>query len=80
MQVRRKGYSKSDIEKQLQAEHDPNSRYAKDAFHSIRDLPPRWTSGGLKNQRLRERGRISRGEYRARRNSFGSWGNRLQKA
>ncbi|MCD6214317.1 MAG: IS200/IS605 family accessory protein TnpB-related protein [Candidatus Desulfofervidus sp.] len=65
-----KGMWKSVIEKQLQEEIGLNSRYIKDAYHSIKDLPPHVTFGGLKNQRLRERGKISKEEYKKRRNSI----------
>jgi len=68
--LRRKGYTKSEIEKILQYEIGLNSRYIKDAYHSVKDLPPHVTFGGLKNQRLREKGKISKEEYHRRRNSI----------
>jgi len=64
------GIQKSFIEKQLQEETGLNSRYIKDAYHSIKDLPPHVTFGGLKNQRLREEGKITAEEYRKRRDSI----------
>jgi len=42
-----------------------NARYAKDAYLSIKDL-----CGGLKNQRLREKEKISEEEFHRRRNSI----------
>jgi hypothetical protein len=66
----RRGYKNSEIEVLLQAEQRLNSRYIKDANLSIKDLPSYWTCGGLKNQRLREKRRVSGEEYRARRNSI----------
>jgi len=68
--LRRKGYTKSEIEKILRDELCLNSRYIKDAYHSVNNLPPHVTFGGLKNQRLREKGKISKEEYHRRRNSI----------
>jgi len=68
--LKRKGYTKSEIEKILQDELCLNSRYIKDAYHSVKDLPPHVTFGGLNNQRLREKGKISKEEYHKRRNSI----------
>jgi len=68
--LRQKGYTKSEIEKILQDELRLNSRYIKDAYHSVKDLPPHVTFGCLKNQRLREKGKISKDEYHRRRNSI----------
>ena len=42
----------------------------KDAYATIENLPPHVTFGGLKNQRLREKGKITREEYKKRRNSI----------
>ena len=42
----------------------------KDAYATIEHLPPHATFGGLKNQRLREKGKITREEYKKRRNSI----------
>ena len=68
--LRRKGYTKSEIEKILRDELCLNSRYIKDAYHSVKDLPPHVTFGGLKNQRLREKWKISKEEFHKRRNSI----------
>ncbi|MCW7074972.1 MAG: hypothetical protein OCU24_03865 [Candidatus Methanospirare jalkutatii] len=68
--LKRKGYTKSEIEKILQDEVGLNARYISDAYHSVKDLPLHVTFGGLKNQRLRERGKISKEEYHRRRNSI----------
>ncbi|MFQ6136488.1 MAG: hypothetical protein ACE5PM_04850 [Candidatus Hydrothermarchaeales archaeon] len=68
--LQRKGAGKAGIESLLQHEQGLNSRYAKDALYSVKDLPSRWTSGGKKNQRLREKDRITREEYTQRRNSL----------
>ena len=68
--LKRKGYTKSEIEQILQYELCLNSRYIKDAYHSVKDLPPHVTFGCLKNQRLRENGKISKEEYHRRRNSI----------
>ena len=68
--LKRKGYTESEIEKILRDELCLNSRYIKDAYHSVKDLPPHVTFGGLKNQRLREKGKISKEEYHRRRNSI----------
>jgi len=68
--LKRNGYTKSKIVKILREEICLNSRYIKDAYHSVKDLPPHVTFGGLKNQRLREKGKISREEYHRRRNSI----------
>ena len=65
-----KGVWKADIEKILQKETGLNSRYVKDAYHSIKDLPPHITFGGKRNQLLRMKGKISKEEYRKRRNSI----------
>ncbi|UYZ40001.1 MAG: hypothetical protein N2V74_07380 [Candidatus Methanospirare jalkutatii] len=68
--MKQKGYMKSEIEKILHEEICLNSRYIKDAYHSVKDLPPHVTFGGLKNQRLREKGKISKEEFHKRRNSI----------
>jgi IS605 OrfB family transposase len=68
--LKQRGAAKGDIEKVLQAQTGLNSRYAKDAFHSVEPLPPHVTFGGKRNQRLRMKGRISAEEYRKRRNSL----------
>jgi len=58
------------IETILQQEIGLNSRYIKDAYYSIKHLPYNTTFGGLKNQRLREQGKITKEEYNKRRNAF----------
>jgi len=68
--LKQKGYMKSEIERILHEEICLNSRYIKDAYHSVKDLPPHVTFGGLKNQRLREKGKISKEEFHRRRNSI----------
>jgi len=68
--LRRKGYTKSEIEKILQDEICLNARYISSAYDSIKSLPPHVTFGGLKNQRLREKGKISKEEFHRRRNSI----------
>jgi len=68
--LKQRGATKAAIERLLQEQLGINSRYAKDAYHSIKDLPAHVTFGGLKLQRLRERGGISAEEYRRRRNSL----------
>jgi len=62
--------SRSEIIKRVQAITGLNSRYVKDAYATIENLPPHVTFGGLKNQRLRERGKITKAEYKKRRNSI----------
>ncbi|MCW7080808.1 MAG: hypothetical protein OCU16_06910 [Candidatus Methanospirare jalkutatii] len=62
--------SRSEIIKRVQELTGLNSRYVKDAYATIEHLPPHATFGGLKNQRLREKGKITREEYKKRRNSI----------
>jgi len=62
--------SKSEIIKRVQASTGLNSRYVKDAYATIENLPAHATFGGLKNQRLREKGKITKEEYKKRRNSI----------
>ena len=62
--------SRSEIIKRVQAITGLNSRYVKDAYATIENLPPHTTFGGLNNQRLREKGKITREEYKKRRNSI----------
>jgi len=62
--------SRSEIIKRVQGLTGLNSRYVKDAYATIENLPPHVTFGGLKNQRLREKGKITREEYKKRRNSI----------
>lgn len=69
--LQQKAVSKSEIEKILQLNHGLNSRHVKDAYYSIKDLPKSHvTFGGIVNQRLREKGKISKIEYRNRRNAL----------
>jgi len=62
--------SRSEIIRRVQELTGLNSRYVKDAYATIENLPPHATFGGLKNQRLREKGKITREEYKKRRNSI----------
>jgi len=62
--------SKSEIIKRVQELTGLNSRYVKDAYATIENLPPHVTFGGLNNQRLREKGKITKAEYKKRRNSI----------
>jgi len=62
--------SRSEIIKRVQAITGLNSRYVKDAYATIENLPPHATFGGLNNQRLREKGKITKEEYKKRRNSI----------
>jgi len=62
--------SKSEIIKKVQELTGLNSRYVKDAYATIENLPPHVTFGGLNNQRLREKGKITKEEYKKRRNSI----------
>jgi len=62
--------SRSEIIKRVQAITGLNSRYVKDAYATIENLPAHVTFGGLKNQRLREKGKITNEEYKKRRNSI----------
>ncbi len=65
----KKGMSKSLIEKKLKEEIGINARYVKDAYLSVKDLPPHTTFGGKKNQKLLEEGKITKQEWHRRRNS-----------
>jgi len=62
--------SRSEIIKRVQASTGLNSRYVKDAYATIENLPAHVTFGGLRNQRLREKGKITNEEYKKRRNSI----------
>ena len=62
--------SKSEIIKRVQELTGLNSRYVKDAYATIENLPAHATFGGLNNQRLREKGKITKEEYKKRRNSI----------
>ncbi len=59
------------IVKCIQQETGLNARYAKDAYYSIKDLPPSGvTFGGKTNQQLRMKHKITKDEYQRRRNSI----------
>ncbi len=62
--------SRSEIIKRVQELTGLNSRYVKDAYATIENLPPHATFGGLNNQRMREKGKITKAEYKKRRNSI----------
>ena len=62
--------SRSEIIRKVQELTGLNSRYVKDAYATIENLPLHVTFGGLNNQRLREKGKITREEYKKRRNSI----------
>jgi len=68
--MKQRGVLEVEIERTLQEQLGLNSRYVKDAYHSIENLPPHVTFGGVKLQRLREEGKISREEFHKRRNSL----------
>jgi IS605 OrfB family transposase len=68
--MKRKCVTTRCIETILQQEIGLNSRYVKDAYYSIKHLPYNTTFGGLKNQRLREKGKITNEEYKKRRNAL----------
>jgi IS605 OrfB family transposase len=65
----KKGISKSEIERKLQEEISINARYVKDAYLSVKDLPPHITFGGKRNQEFLEKGKITKEEWHRRRNS-----------
>ena len=62
--------SRSEIIKRVQAITGLKNRYVKDAYATIENLPSHATFGGLNNQRLREKGKITKEEYKKRRNSI----------
>jgi len=75
--ARRRGYSlkwrslKPDrlaILRQLNREVNIPSRYVTTAYDMVKKLPPHVTFGGKKVQQLRQEGKLTRGEYRLRRN------------
>ena len=68
--LKQKNIPKKHIERDLQTETGLNSRYIKDAYYTIKDLPPHVTFGGLRNQRLREKGKITKEELHYKRNSI----------
>jgi IS605 OrfB family transposase len=68
--MNQKGEDRLEILKQLHRETGLPVRYVYTAYDTIKALPSHVTFGGLKLQRLRETGQISREEYHARRNSM----------
>jgi len=64
-----KGKGKAEIVKILREDTGLNVHYIESAYYSIEDLPPRVVFGGKKNLKLRAEGKISKEEYRKRRNS-----------
>ena len=68
--LKRQGVATPSIETLLQQIIGLNSRYIKDAYYSIKHLPYNTTFGGLKNQRLREKDKITKEEYNKRRNAL----------
>ena len=68
--MKQKGLERLEILKQLHQETGLPVRYVYTAYDTIKALPPHVTFGGLKLQRLRETGRITREEYHVRRNSM----------
>lgn len=47
-----------------------NTRYLRDAYYTIENLPVHVTFGGIKNQRLRENGKLSKDEWEECRNAI----------
>ena len=68
--MKQKGVDRLEILKQLHRETGLPTRYVCTAYDTIKALPSHVTFGGLKLQRLRETGQISREEYHARRNGM----------
>jgi hypothetical protein len=68
--MKQKGVGRLEILKLLRQETGLPSRYVYSAYDTIKGLPPHVAFGGLELQRLRERGRISREEFRLRRNNL----------
>lgn len=68
--MRQKGVERLVIARQLHRETGLSYRYVSTAYDMIKGLPPHITFGGLKLQRLREREKITREEYRRRRNNL----------
>lgn len=66
----RNGTSRLTIISELSRESGIPSRYVEGAYGSISKLPSHVTFGGLSLQRLREGGKISREEYKMRRNNI----------
>ena len=68
--MKQKGVDRLEILKQLHQETGLPTRYVYTAYDTIKALPSHVTFGGLKLQRLRETGQISKEEYHARRNGM----------
>lgn len=68
--MKQKGVGRLDVLKRIRRETGIPSRYVYAAYDTVKGLPPHATFGGLKLQRERERGKISREEYRRRRNNI----------
>jgi len=68
--MKRKGIDRLEIIRILRRETGLHTRYVWTAYEMIKDLPPHVTFGGLRLQKLRERGKITKEEYQKRRNSI----------
>jgi IS605 OrfB family transposase len=68
--MKQKGVGELEILRQLRRETGLPSRYVYSAYDTIKGLPPHVTFGGLELQRLREKGKIPKEEYRLRRNNL----------
>jgi IS605 OrfB family transposase len=65
-----KGVNRLEIIKRLSRDMNLPYRYVDTAYDTVKGLPAHVTFGGLRLQRLRESGKITREEYRERRNSI----------
>jgi IS605 OrfB family transposase len=68
--MKRKGIDRLQIIRDLRKETGLHTRYVWTAYEMVKDLPPHVTFGGKELQRLREEGKISKEEYRLRRNNL----------
>lgn len=68
--MKRKGINRLEIIRRLRKETSLHTRCMWTAYEMIRHLPPHVTFGGLELQRLREKGKITREEYRRSRNAI----------
>jgi IS605 OrfB family transposase len=68
--MKQKGTDRLQIIRKLKEETGLHTRYVWTAYEMVKDLPPHVTFGGLKLQRLREEGKISKEEYHLRRNNL----------
>jgi IS605 OrfB family transposase len=66
--MKQKGIDRLSILRQLNREVRIPARYVSAAYDSIKGLPPHVTFGGKKAQQLRQRGKLTRAEYRRCRN------------